>query len=290
MPLNVPVRFTSIRRCQSLSSTVCSGPQVAGARVVEQACRSGRSRRPPRAPPPTAPRRRARRPRTPCPPTSLRNALRRSPSRSNTATVAPSAANRTAVARPIPDAPPVMIATCPSSSATGGDATGRYPCGARAATAPRANASRLDDVDGPVTLAGRQHRLEHADHVVAAPQRDHDHAAVVGRHLAHRLRGCAAPRARAPCRRASARRRRLSTRSAAIGTSPDGPSSRIRVQSARHRRRRDLPRAARPRDSMPSRRSSSSRSPVSAPENISSFATTSEMRIESPRRSASRRR
>ena len=106
MPLNVPVRFTSISRCHSLSSTVCSGrrsPEPAllnehvepAGRVGDRAARRpstrrrrarrpcGRRRRPP-ARPVRAPRRRgrARRPTRPRPRTA------------------------TAVARPMPDAPP----------------------------------------------------------------------------------------------------------------------------------------------------------------------------------------
>ena len=238
-------------RCQSLSSTVCSGR-----RSPEPALLNSTSSRPvASATARTAARQRVavahvdrvRRYRRP----PARRARAPSPSRSRTATVAPSAANRTAVARPIPDAPPVMIATCPSSSPTGGDAIGRrarYPCASE--RGHRAAGVRVGLRRG--RRAGNDHRTERPLRAARAPRR---RAAaprrctprsstvtwrtelVVAQRLVRRRSG-----RRAPTRRgrelALGRDRDLARRSeqpqpGAVGAHDVG---------------RDLPRAARPRD------------------------------------------
>ena len=70
----------------------------------------------------------------------------------------------------------------------------------------------------------RRDRFEQPDDVIGPPQRNHQHAASLGRLLAHRRSLAHALRERW-CRRPAPGGSAASSRSAAIGTSPDGPSN-----------------------------------------------------------------
>ena len=233
-------------RCHSLSSTVCSGRRSpvpallnehveptgrVGDRVHRRVNASPSRTSTAYAVPPTSPRR-----------------VAASPSRSNTATVAPSAANRDRGRAPDSRRATGDDRYLPVELTHGRRRYGRASLPVRRESAPPrrgAYASACASVDGPVAVAARRDRFEQREHLVAAPQRDDDHAAVVGRHLAHRLagaqrlvRGGRCRRARVGGPRARARPRpapRPTARAAAAGCSRRG------------RRRRDLPRAARPR-------------------------------------------
>src|SRR3954471_22548645 len=106
-----------------------------------------------------------------------------SPSRSKMATVAPSAANRRAVAAPIPDAPPVMIPPRPSRSGTPRNLGGFRGPSAAEKSRDRAGSERGNPfgVDDAVRVMTGRDDLEDSDHLVMMFQRDCDHRATVER-------------------------------------------------------------------------------------------------------------
>ena len=86
-----------------------------------------------------------------------------------------------------------------------------------------------------VRLVRAGDHFEHADHLVPVLERDHDHGAPVGRVVPDRL----VPGRSASWAADGSSQMPASPKShtAASGTSPDGPTSRTRAQSRRHRRR-----------------------------------------------------
>ena len=221
-------------RCQSLSSTVCSGRRspvpalltrmsirpsvcatasttsvdlvaVAHVERVRVTADLGRDRQPRR-------RRRGR----------------------STATVAPSAANRRAVAAPMPDAPPVMTATRPSSSATAPNLR-RLGRGARPLSRPRHRAAgerrhelgvvgAVDARPGPRSPRARRRTSSRCSSGTAITVRPSRAPWRTGSRRAQRfVRGG---------RVEPDRGRRRESHTAASGISPDGPTSRTAAQSA----------------------------------------------------------